>query len=197
LRLSDLLRSEVVDTNGRRYGTVEDVLIVQDGPLLLPFGAAFRVDRLIVGTRQVGTRLGYNREGVRGPWVLRALFGAIERSLGASAKDLPFTLIYLVDGADARLRRVASTGFAATDAAAPDLVELDQPWPLDRWPDVPTRVLSGRDDRMFPAAFQRRVAKERLGLDADEIPGGHMVALANPAGLADQLDRYAGELRPG
>jgi PAS domain S-box-containing protein len=58
------------------------------------------------------------------------LFGAIERSLGASAKDLPFTLIYLVDGADARLRRVASTGFAATDAAAPDLVELDQPWPL-------------------------------------------------------------------
>ena len=74
---------------------------------------------------------------------------------------------------------------------------LDQPWPLDRWPDVPTRVLSGRDDRMFPAAFQRRVAKERLGLEADEIPGGHMVALANPTGLAEQLDRYAAELRPG
>jgi pimeloyl-ACP methyl ester carboxylesterase len=74
---------------------------------------------------------------------------------------------------------------------------LDQPWPLDRWPDVPTRVLSGRDDRMFPAAFQRRVAKERLGIDADEIPGGHMVALANPTGLAERLDRYAAEVRPG
>jgi pimeloyl-ACP methyl ester carboxylesterase len=74
---------------------------------------------------------------------------------------------------------------------------LDQPWPLDRWPDVPTRVLSGRDDRMFPAAFQRRVAKERLGIDADEIRGGHMVALANPTGLAEQLDRYAAEVRPG
>ena len=35
---------------------------------------------------------------------------------------------------------------------------LDQPLPLDRLPDVPTRVISGRDDRMFPAAFQRRVA---------------------------------------
>jgi pimeloyl-ACP methyl ester carboxylesterase len=74
---------------------------------------------------------------------------------------------------------------------------LDQPWPLDRWPDVPTRVLSGRDDRMFPAAFQRRVAKERLGIDADQIRGGHMVALANPTGLAERLDRYAAEVRPG
>src|SRR5262245_31075726 len=74
---------------------------------------------------------------------------------------------------------------------------LDQPWPLDRWPDVPTRVLSGRDDRMFPAEFQRRIAKERLGLDADLIDGGHMVALANPAGLADRLDALAREMRRG
>jgi pimeloyl-ACP methyl ester carboxylesterase len=74
---------------------------------------------------------------------------------------------------------------------------LNEPWPLEAWPAVPTQVLSGRDDRMFPAAFQRRVAKERLGVTADEIPGGHMVALANPAGLAEQLDRYAAEVRPG
>jgi pimeloyl-ACP methyl ester carboxylesterase len=74
---------------------------------------------------------------------------------------------------------------------------LDQPWPLERWPNVPTRVLAGRDDRMFPADFQRRVARERLGLEADEIPGGHMVALANPAGLAERLDRYAAEVSRG
>lgn len=74
---------------------------------------------------------------------------------------------------------------------------LGQPWPLERWPDVPTRVLSGRDDRMFPATFQRRVARERLGLDADEIPGGHMVALANPKGLAERLHQYAAEISPG
>lgn len=74
---------------------------------------------------------------------------------------------------------------------------LGQPWPLERWPDVPTRVLSGRDDRMFPATFQRRVARERLGLDADEIPGGHMVALANPKGLAERLDQYAAEVSRG
>ena len=74
---------------------------------------------------------------------------------------------------------------------------LDQPWPLARWPDVPTRVLSGRDDRMFPATFQRRVARERLGLEADEIPGGHMVALANPKGLAARLAQYVAAISPG
>ena len=68
---------------------------------------------------------------------------------------------------------------------------LGQPWPLEQWPDVPTRVLSGRDDRLFPAAFQRRVAQERLGITPDMVPGGHMVALSNPHGLADWLDRYA------
>jgi pimeloyl-ACP methyl ester carboxylesterase len=67
---------------------------------------------------------------------------------------------------------------------------LDEPWPLARWPDVPIRVLAGRHDRMFPIGFQRRVAGERLGLEADEIEGGHMVALSNPAGLADRLEAY-------
>jgi pimeloyl-ACP methyl ester carboxylesterase len=73
---------------------------------------------------------------------------------------------------------------------------LGQPWPLERLPDVPFRVISGRDDRMFPAAFQRRVAQERLGITPDTIPGGHMVALSNPAGLAELLDRYAADLKP-
>jgi pimeloyl-ACP methyl ester carboxylesterase len=67
---------------------------------------------------------------------------------------------------------------------------LDEPWPLPNWPDVPTRVLAGRHDRMFPLEFQRRVARERLGLDIDEIDGGHMVALSNPGELADRLVAY-------
>jgi pimeloyl-ACP methyl ester carboxylesterase len=65
-----------------------------------------------------------------------------------------------------------------------------EPWPLDRWPDVPTRVLAARDDRLFPAEFQRRIATERLGIDTDEIPGGHLVALSRPAELADRLVGY-------
>jgi pimeloyl-ACP methyl ester carboxylesterase len=62
------------------------------------------------------------------------------------------------------------------------------------WPDVPIKVLIGRDDRFFPADFQRRIARDRLGIDAEEIPGGHLVALSNPSGLADKLIDYAAQL---
>jgi pimeloyl-ACP methyl ester carboxylesterase len=67
---------------------------------------------------------------------------------------------------------------------------FEDPWPLERWPDVPTRLVAGQEDRLFPLEFQRRVAKERLGLDVDEVPGGHLVALSRPAQLADRLEAY-------
>ena len=72
---------------------------------------------------------------------------------------------------------------------------LDEPWPLSSWPDVPTRVLAGRHDRMFPLDFQRRVARERLGIEAEAVNGGHMVALSNPAVLADRLEAYRLEVQ--
>jgi pimeloyl-ACP methyl ester carboxylesterase len=59
---------------------------------------------------------------------------------------------------------------------------------------VPTRVLVGRDDRFFPAAFQRRIAEERLGITPDELPGGHLLALSRPSELADRLERYWSEV---
>jgi predicted alpha/beta hydrolase family esterase len=62
-----------------------------------------------------------------------------------------------------------------------------QTWPLDGWPDVPTRVVAGGDDRFFPLEFQRRVVGERLGLDVDVLPGGHLMALSRPRELADYL----------
>jgi len=62
-----------------------------------------------------------------------------------------------------------------------------QPWPLERWPGVPTRVLQGRDDRLFPVELQRRVAHERLGIVPEEMPGGHLVALSRPGELAERL----------
>ncbi|HEY6737547.1 MAG TPA: alpha/beta hydrolase [Actinopolymorphaceae bacterium] len=65
-----------------------------------------------------------------------------------------------------------------------------RPWPLDRWPDVPTRFVLARDDRLFPAEFQRRIVPERLGIVPDEIDGGHLVALSRPVELADRLDAY-------
>jgi pimeloyl-ACP methyl ester carboxylesterase len=75
------------------------------------------------------------------------------------------------------------------------MARLNEPWPLASWPDVPTRVLAGRHDRMFPLEFQRRVARERLAIDVDEIDGGHMLALSNPAALADRLEGYRLEVQ--
>ena len=66
----------------------------------------------------------------------------------------------------------------------------EQPWPLDAWPDVQTKFVSCRDDRLFPAAFFRRLARERLGIVPDEIPGGHCVALSRPKELAELLIGY-------
>jgi pimeloyl-ACP methyl ester carboxylesterase len=62
-------------------------------------------------------------------------------------------------------------------------------FPLPRWPDVPITVLAGRDDRFFPYEFQRRLAKERLGLEAQPLPGGHLLALSQPEALAGRLIR--------
>jgi pimeloyl-ACP methyl ester carboxylesterase len=51
-------------------------------------------------------------------------------------------------------------------------------------------VLAGRHDRIFPLDLQRRIARERLGIDIDVIDGGHMVALSNPGELAGRLEAY-------
>jgi hypothetical protein len=67
---------------------------------------------------------------------------------------------------------------------------FEKPWPLDAWPDVPTRFLLCRDDRFLPADFQRRVVRERLGLEPDEMDGGHLPALSRPHDLALRLAAY-------
>lgn len=68
------------------------------------------------------------------------------------------------------------------------------PWPLDAWPDVPTRYLLCRQDRMFPAAWMREVVRKRLGIEPDEIDSGHCPALSRPRALAERLEAYRTEL---
>ena len=56
-------------------------------------------------------------------------------------------------------------------------------WALESWPDVPLTVVVGRDDRFFPADFQVRLARERAGVEPVVLPGGHLIALAQPEAL--------------
>jgi len=68
------------------------------------------------------------------------------------------------------------------------MTPVREPWPLDAWPEVPTRYLLCRDDRSFPADWTRRMVRDRLGIEADEIDGGHCVYLSRPAELAARLE---------
>jgi len=75
-----------------------------------------------------------------------------------------------------------------------DSKALQEPWPLEEWPGTPTRSFLCREDRMFPAAWARRHARERLGIDPDEMDGGHYIALSRPRELADRLAAYAADI---
>jgi pimeloyl-ACP methyl ester carboxylesterase len=94
-----------------------------------------------------------------------------------------------LDPALAAAVEATERGQSATPIAAP--------WPLDAWPDVPTRVLLFADDRVFPAPFMRRVAAERLGIEPDEMPGGHMAMLSRPEELATRLEAYRAAVSSG
>lgn len=68
---------------------------------------------------------------------------------------------------------------------------MRSPWPLEAWPNVPTKFVLCNQDRFFPPDFFRRLVAERLNIIPDEIAGSHCVALSRPAELADILTSYA------
>ncbi|QPP11158.1 alpha/beta hydrolase [Streptomyces bathyalis] len=85
----------------------------------------------------------------------------------------------------------AGVAAAGADHERPEAdIVFGQPCDMERWPDVTTRVLAAADDRFFPLEFQRRVARDRLGIHADVVPGGHLVALSRPVELVDRLIGY-------
>ena len=106
------------------------------------------------------------------------------RDGGKTGSDDPFVSYYngvpraLAEEALSRAREESSTAWVT-------------PWPLDAWPDVPTKFVLCTDDHLFPPDFLRRLAAERLGIIPDEIPGCHCVALSHPKELADLLVGYA------
>jgi pimeloyl-ACP methyl ester carboxylesterase len=84
---------------------------------------------------------------------------------------------------------VRAEAFAAPEPGQSD-TPFEQPWPLSSWPDIPTRIIQGSDDRLFPLEFQRKLVRERLGLELDVLPGGHLMALSRPRDLAGLLLSY-------
>jgi hypothetical protein len=111
MRISDLMACEVYDHHGKCWGRVRDVRLVMDGPLRGAH-AMLRVDSIIVGGNALAGRLGYLRSGVRGPALLAAVMGRLERR----ARTYPARHIEHWDVADRRLRLAAD----ARPEAEPD-----------------------------------------------------------------------------
>ena len=61
--------------------------------------------------------------------------------------------------------------------------------PLEAWPDVECRSIVCRDDRAINPAWVRAAARERLGVEAVELSGGHSPFLTRPVELALALDQ--------
>lgn len=73
----------------------------------------------------------------------------------------------------------------------PSQASMEAPWPLEAWPDVPTKFVLCTEDHFFPPDFFRRLVAERLHIVPDEIAAGHCVALSRPKELARLLEDYA------
>jgi len=65
-----------------------------------------------------------------------------------------------------------------------------EPWPLPRWPDVPTRFVLCRNDRFLSPGWLRPIVRERLGISPGELDSGHCPALSRPLELAVLLDGF-------
>ena len=81
--------------------------------------------------------------------------------------------------------KVAAEGESSQQAEAD--IAFDSVCDFTAWPAIRTRVLAGADDRFFPVDLQRRVARERLGVEIDVLPGGHLLPLAQPRLVSEYL----------
>jgi pimeloyl-ACP methyl ester carboxylesterase len=62
-----------------------------------------------------------------------------------------------------------------------------EPCPLDRWPDCELVSIVCAADEVVSPEWSRRIAREVLGVEPVELPGGHSPMLSHPVELADAL----------
>ena len=63
----------------------------------------------------------------------------------------------------------------------------NEPCPLEQLPEVDSTYVVCADDRLASSEWGRRCSRERLGVEAVEIPGGHSPFLSRPDELAELL----------
>jgi pimeloyl-ACP methyl ester carboxylesterase len=168
-------------------GAVDDVVVVGHslGALVVPLVA--------------------HRLPVRRMTMLAGIVGAPRASLKSLAaedadRDLPLTGADLETDAEGRFRfSVAGARRVLYEDCAPEVAEAAiarlryqrSMWTevadFDAWPDVETVSIICAEDRVVNPTWSKRVARERLGIEAVELPGGHSPFLARPEALVDVL----------
>jgi pimeloyl-ACP methyl ester carboxylesterase len=66
---------------------------------------------------------------------------------------------------------------------------IEEPCPLHAWPSIPSAYIVCADDRTITPAWQRKAARELLGVEPVELPGGHCPHVSRPEALAEVLER--------
>jgi pimeloyl-ACP methyl ester carboxylesterase len=84
------------------------------------------------------------------------------------------------------------TGRALAERLRPAAAPAGE-FPLPAHPDVPTVLIYATDDEIFNPAWEQFMARELLGIEPIEIPGGHFPMVEDPESLAELLDRLAHE----
>ena len=62
-----------------------------------------------------------------------------------------------------------------------------EPCPLEKWPDCEIASIICTEDELLDPNWSRRTAREVLGTNSSELPGGHFPMLAIPSQLAEAL----------
>lgn len=116
-------------------------------------------------------------------------FGAVEQQCAFESAALAAGRPTEYDAETVFLHDIPREGWTSMAAADRDPAgtPFGQPCTFDRWPDIPLHVLVGQDDRLFPADFQVRIAADRLGIEAEVVPGGHLAAKSRPVEIAERL----------
>jgi pimeloyl-ACP methyl ester carboxylesterase len=68
---------------------------------------------------------------------------------------------------------------------------LEGDYPLSAHPGNPTALIYAADDELFEPDWERFMARELLGVEPIEIPGGHFPMAEDPGALAEVLDQLA------
>ena len=68
---------------------------------------------------------------------------------------------------------------------------IEEPCPLQRWPQLPSAYILATEDRTVNPDWWREEVKRLLNISPVELPGGHCPYVSRPAALADVLSSLA------